>query len=175
VPESASAACFLHQDAPHRLGGRPEEVTAPAPRCAAVLPHQAQVRFMHQAGGVERLAGSFPRQLLCRQAAQFFIDERQKPAGCFRLALPSSGRNAPGLRHEIVAFCVRNAPCSGTNEVRQIQHQDLANFKKYYNQPVGAIQCGVAIFGCCTTLLRLRFNLTVTLEIHRCFMLPCCV
>jgi hypothetical protein len=49
----------FHQDAPHRLGGRREEMTAAVPRPLLTGADQPEVSFMDQSRGLERLPGRF--------------------------------------------------------------------------------------------------------------------
>src|SRR5207249_1845045 len=51
------ASCPLDQDAAHGLGGGGEEVPATVPVLDLVHVHQPQVGFVHQGGGLKRLAG----------------------------------------------------------------------------------------------------------------------
>ena len=51
------APCRLHQDSPHRLGGRGEEVAAAVPVLGLLHVHQPQVGFMNQCRRLECMAG----------------------------------------------------------------------------------------------------------------------
>jgi hypothetical protein len=48
---------------------------------------QADVGFMDQSGGLQRLAGLLVAQHLRRQVAQLVVDDRQELLGCLGLAL----------------------------------------------------------------------------------------
>jgi hypothetical protein len=89
--------CALHEDAPHRER-RGSEVAATIPLPVRVVRH-AQVRLVHERGGLQRLmrlplAGE-PRP---REFAQFVVDFRQQFAGgagtVVRNRLVSSFRSA---------------------------------------------------------------------------------
>src|SRR5262245_21760461 len=81
------AAGVLNQDAPYRLSGGGEEMTAVVPVRLLPTTDQTQVGFVNQGGGVERLARLLLGQLLRRQLAQLVVDQRQQLPGCVRIAL----------------------------------------------------------------------------------------
>ena len=57
----------------HGFGGGVEEMLAVLPRCA-IAPGQSQPGFMHERGGLERLAGRLLRHFARDEPAQLFID-----------------------------------------------------------------------------------------------------
>src|SRR5262245_50102446 len=67
----------LHEDAPHRLGRRREEMPAVLPRLF-LLANKPKISFMNESGGLQslarRLASHPPRSKL----AQFFVDQRKQ-------------------------------------------------------------------------------------------------
>lgn len=62
---------------------------------------QANVRFVKQARGLQRLARLFLLQLLRRQIAQRAVDERQKLLGGVRVASLNGRQNAGNIAHHI--------------------------------------------------------------------------
>ena len=55
---------LLHQDSPHGLGRRREEVAAAVPLLGLIGVHQTDISLMHQGRGLKRLAGLLLGQLL---------------------------------------------------------------------------------------------------------------
>jgi hypothetical protein len=62
--------------------------------------HQAQVRFVDEAGGIEGLPGLLVGQLLGSQTAQLLVDQRQELAGSLRIALVDGGQNLGDFSHD---------------------------------------------------------------------------
>ena len=56
-----------------------------AVRPAAVellIPHESQVRLVHECGGLQRVSRSFPGHLVRREPAEFLVDQSQQlPVG----------------------------------------------------------------------------------------------
>ncbi len=70
-------ACVFDEDAAHGFGGRGEEMAAAIPLLCLLRVHQAEVGFVDQGRGLERLARPLLRQLPAGQFAQLLIDQRQ--------------------------------------------------------------------------------------------------
>ena len=68
VADAVLAAGIVDEDAPHRLGGRGEEMSAAVPVRFAMRSHQPQVRFVDQGRGLQRLPGGFLCQSLSGEA-----------------------------------------------------------------------------------------------------------
>jgi hypothetical protein len=69
--EAVLAACVLDQDAAHGFGRSGEEGITAIPVLTAPLADQAQISFVDERGGIERL----PRRFV-GQPAQPLVDER---------------------------------------------------------------------------------------------------
>ena len=67
--QRAFAACGVHEDPPHCLRRRREEVPATVPVLDFIDVHQPQIRLMHQRRRLERLPRLLLGQLLGRQLA----------------------------------------------------------------------------------------------------------
>src|SRR5262245_5091277 len=65
----------VDQNAPHRLGSDSEKMLAVA---ESIEVSQTEIGFLHQGGGIERLAGVVAGQLPRRQLAQLIINQRQQ-------------------------------------------------------------------------------------------------
>jgi hypothetical protein len=84
---------LLDQDSAHGFGGGGEEV----PAAVEVLPaEKAEVSFVDQGRGLQRLAGPFLRHPLGRQLPEIVVDQRQKRLCRGRIALPEPLQD---LRH----------------------------------------------------------------------------
>src|SRR5262249_32432493 len=94
--EASSSTSPIDQDAPHRFGGGGEEVTAIG---ELLVTNQAQVRLMHQRGGVERLPCLFLTELLRSEFAQLVVDQRQQLVGGVRIALVDGLENVSDVGH----------------------------------------------------------------------------
>ena len=81
VLDSTLATGVLDQNPPHRLGGDGEEVAAAVPRLANLGPDDAQIRFVNQHRGLERLPRTLPSQSLCGEPSQFVVDQREQVVG----------------------------------------------------------------------------------------------
>lgn len=69
VSQSLIATCRFNQNASHGIGGGGEEVPPATPRLSLVDIHKAKVRFMHQGGGLQRMAGLLlPKTIRCQFA-----------------------------------------------------------------------------------------------------------
>jgi hypothetical protein len=80
VAHGEFAAGFFYEDAAHRLGSGPEEVS-PATEVRIRTAHQPQPGLMHERGGLQRLVGRLIRHACHRQLAQFLIDQRKQFIG----------------------------------------------------------------------------------------------
>ena len=73
--QTAPGAGVLDEDPPHGLGRRGEEVPS---AIELLVAHQAQIGFVDQGRGIERVAGPFVRHMTGRELAQLVIDQRQQ-------------------------------------------------------------------------------------------------
>lgn len=69
-----SPACTFNQNAPHGLGGGPEEMGTSAP-LLLIRTGQAKPGFMDERGGLQGLSGFLLRHLGGGELAQFFIHQ----------------------------------------------------------------------------------------------------
>src|SRR5215471_17483679 len=74
--------------------GSGEEMARPVPMLSLVRVHQADVGFMHQSSGVERLPRFLLGELSSCQLAQLLVDQRQELLGGLRIALVDCGEDA---------------------------------------------------------------------------------
>ena len=81
---AASAASLFDEDAAHGLCGGGEEVVAAVKLLVA---GEAQIRFVDQGGGIERLARLFVSQLGRGDPAQLVVEQRQELLRGLRVAL----------------------------------------------------------------------------------------
>ncbi len=85
---------IIHEDATHHLRGDAEEMGAVLPGGGALI-DQPQIRFVDEAGRLQGVIGAFSLEILARELAQFFVDERHQASRRFRIALysnrPASG------------------------------------------------------------------------------------
>src|SRR5262249_10819946 len=95
----ALAAGVLDQEAAHGLRRRGEEVTAAVPVLRRLHVHQADVRLVHEGGGLQCLAGLLLGQLLRRQPPQLILDEGRGLLGGLRIALFNGGQDAGDVVH----------------------------------------------------------------------------
>jgi hypothetical protein len=96
------AAGLVDADVTHSRRRRREEMAAVVVAAFASVArrsHHAQVGFVQEGRGIERLPGLVPRQLGRRQLAQLVIDERQELAAGVRVARFDSGQDARDLGH----------------------------------------------------------------------------
>src|SRR5206468_11599450 len=84
------------EDPPHRFRRGGEEVP---PALELLVAHQAQVRFVNQGGGLERLPRRLVSQLPGGQLAQLVVDQRQELTGGVRVALIDRGQDAGYFAH----------------------------------------------------------------------------
>jgi hypothetical protein len=96
---AALSANLVNQDAPHGFGSSGEEVTTAVPLLHVLGIHQTDVGFVHQRRGLQRLFRLLVGQLLRRQPAQLFIDERQELRGGVGIALLDGRENAGNFTH----------------------------------------------------------------------------
>jgi len=88
----------LNEDAAHGLGRGGEEVAAIVELPVA---DQAQVSFVNQGGGVERLPRLLVRELGCGKATQLVVDQRQQLTGGLRIAGFESGQESGHVGHDV--------------------------------------------------------------------------
>ncbi len=89
----AAAAAFelgaltgvVDEDSAHRFGGGEEELRAAGPGDVGVS-QEAEVGFVNQLGGLERMVGALAVHTLAGEFFELVVDERQKVAGRFRLS-----------------------------------------------------------------------------------------
>ena len=97
-----SAACsrgLIHQDAPHRFGRCGKEMPPGVPMLVRRVPHQSQIRLVHQRCGLQRLPWLLLGHLRRGQLAQFFVDERQELSGSSRIAGFNLTQDAGDVAH----------------------------------------------------------------------------
>src|SRR5262245_8828744 len=101
---SASLLAFfpagvLDQDASYRLRGGGEEVPAATPVLGLLGIDKAEVGFVNQGRGLERLAGLLLSYPLGSEPAQFVVDQRQQLLGGVRVAGLDGGQDTRDLGH----------------------------------------------------------------------------
>ena len=65
----------FNKDSTHRLGSRSKEVTAPVPRLGICDVDKPKVRFVDEAGCLQRLTWFFPSEAGLRQFSEEYVDE----------------------------------------------------------------------------------------------------
>jgi len=78
--QSAARARSVDQDAPDGARRRTEKVRATVPSAIRVAA-QAQVRFVHERGGLQRLAGRLAAQVTVGEPSQFGVHQRKELIG----------------------------------------------------------------------------------------------
>jgi hypothetical protein len=68
-------ARVIHQNLPHQPGSYTHKVRTVL-HIEWFLVHQAQVGFVHQRRGLQRVPGTFPSQIVMRQVVKFLVYER---------------------------------------------------------------------------------------------------
>jgi hypothetical protein len=96
----AMGASVIHEDATHHLGGDSEKMGPVLPGGGALI-DEAQIRFVDETGGLQRMIRAFPLQILAGEPAQFFIDERHQSGGRFAVT------SAPIDQHASYVFACR--------------------------------------------------------------------
>src|SRR5690606_33209753 len=81
------AARFFDQDVAHGPRGGEVEVAHPRPAFGAAI-DGAQIRFVHQSGGLQRAAGGNPGEFGGSEVSQLLVDGGKDRAG--RFGIPSS-------------------------------------------------------------------------------------
>src|SRR5439155_3487169 len=89
------------EDPPHGLGGGGEEVPAAVPVWGLLDIDQADVGFVDQGGGLQRLAWPFVRHLFGRQLAQLVVDQRQELLRGVRVAFLQRRQDAGDIAHTV--------------------------------------------------------------------------
>ena len=82
VTQGAFAAGVVDEDAAHGFGGGGKEMRPVLPARVG-LANEAQVGFVDERGGLQRLPGRFVRHLLGSQPAQFIVHHGQQFLGRF--------------------------------------------------------------------------------------------
>jgi hypothetical protein len=102
VLDALFAASVLDENTAHSKCGGAKEV-APAFPALPVAAEQAHISLVDQCRRLERLAGRFLSQPLCRQPAQFLVDEREQFIGCVQIALVQGVKDAGDFTHRRLA------------------------------------------------------------------------
>jgi len=97
--ERALVSGSVDKYAPHRLRRGSEEMPPADPLLNLFTIDEAEVGFMHQGGGLERLTRLLVYQTLCRQLAQFVVDQWQELIGRVEIALFDGGQDARDFAH----------------------------------------------------------------------------
>ena len=94
--ETTATAGFLDKDAPHGFGGGCKEIAATVPPAAFgfVRSDESEIRFVHERGGLEGLAGFFVEDSRRSKFAKFLVNEGQKLLNRLRVACVD-------LRHDL--------------------------------------------------------------------------
>ncbi len=88
----------LDQNAAHRLGCRSEKMGAVLKR-RRLITAQPHPGFVDEGGRLERMTGGFVRHFLCRQPAEFFIDNGEQLSGRLGIALSHPFQDMRELIH----------------------------------------------------------------------------
>jgi hypothetical protein len=99
VPDTFLPAGLLHQDPPHRLCRRREEVPPAIPVLGFLHVHEPDVCLMHERRGLQSLAGLLLGHHLGRQLAQLIVDQRQELLGSRGVALLDGGEDTRDVGH----------------------------------------------------------------------------
>src|SRR5262249_22061612 len=97
--EPVLAAGTLDEDSGHGLGGGGEEGTAALPGLSLLLDYKPNVRLLDQGGGLERLSGPFPRQLVRRPLSELVVQKGQKLIGGVRVAVLNLSQDPHHFAH----------------------------------------------------------------------------
>ena len=89
---------LVNQDAPHGLGGGPEEMGTSAP-LLLVRTGQAQPGFVDERGGLQGLAGFLLRHPGGGELAQLLINEREQLIGGLGVTLLNAVEDACDVAH----------------------------------------------------------------------------
>jgi hypothetical protein len=90
---------LVDENPPHRLGGGREEMRPIVPLALIVGAHEPQPGFMHQRGGLQRLAGLLAGELAGGEAAQLGIHEWEQVVGGMFLASGERVEDFGGVGH----------------------------------------------------------------------------
>jgi hypothetical protein len=107
VPYPGLFARAFHEDAPHCFRRGAEEMAASVPALLPRVHHQSQPGFMHERGGLERLARLFSGHLRGRELAQFVIHQRQQLIAGFGIAFSDQTQDARNFIHSCGSKAVR--------------------------------------------------------------------
>ena len=99
VPDTFLPAGLLHQNPPHRLRGRGEEMSPRIPMLDVVDIHQPDICLVYEGRGLKCLPRPFLCHLLGRQSAQLAVDQREQFLGCLAIALLDGGQDSRNVGH----------------------------------------------------------------------------
>ncbi len=91
-------ACAIDQYMPHGFGRSVKKMALALPLLLDTA-SEFQPGFVDQRGGLQGLSWRLMRQLLCREPAQFIVDQRQELIGCLRIALSRKSENSCYFAH----------------------------------------------------------------------------